>query len=141
MLAYTYIEKGCFELLDKPKPKLQSEYDAIVKVTLSSICTSDLHIKHGSVPRAVPGITVGHEMVQDLFIWYMRISGTVYPDSRQLFAATDMEYPMRKHSRETSSATTDMWRFTWAAARLYTQVMRNLELKSATMQHTDPFLL
>ena len=25
--------------------------------------TSDLHIKHGGVPRAVPGITVGHEMV------------------------------------------------------------------------------
>ena len=37
--------------------------DAIVRVTLGSICTSDLHIKHGSVPRAVPGITVGHEMV------------------------------------------------------------------------------
>ena len=36
---------------------------AIVKVTLASICSSDLHIKHGSVPRAVPGITVGHEMV------------------------------------------------------------------------------
>ena len=35
----------------------------IVRVTLGSICTSDLHIKHGSVPRAVPGITVGHEMV------------------------------------------------------------------------------
>ena len=35
----------------------------MVRVTLSSICTSDLHIKHGSVPRAVPGITVGHEMV------------------------------------------------------------------------------
>ena len=32
-------------------------------VTPGSICTSDLHIKHGSVPRAVPGITVGHEMV------------------------------------------------------------------------------
>ena len=30
---------------------------------MGSICTSDLHIKHGSVPRAVPGITVGHEMV------------------------------------------------------------------------------
>ena len=37
--------------------------DAIVKVTMSSICTSDLHIKHGSVPKAVKGITVGHEMV------------------------------------------------------------------------------
>ena len=30
---------------------------AIVRVTLGSICTSDLHIKHGGVPRAVPGIT------------------------------------------------------------------------------------
>ena len=63
MLAYTYLEKGKFELMEKPKPVLLHERDAIVKVTLASICSSDLHIKHGSVPRAVPGITVGHEMV------------------------------------------------------------------------------
>ena len=63
MKAYTYIEKGRFELKDKPKPALQGPKDAIVRVTLASICSSDLHIKHGSVPRAVPGITVGHEMV------------------------------------------------------------------------------
>ena len=63
MLTYTYIERGKFELQDKPKPVLLHNRDAIVRVTLSSICTSDLHIKHGSVPRAVPGITVGHEMV------------------------------------------------------------------------------
>ena len=63
MLAYTYIEKGRFELLEKAKPELLDDRDAIVKVTLSSICSSDLHIKHGSVPRAVPGVTVGHEMV------------------------------------------------------------------------------
>ena len=63
MKAYTYIEKGRFELLDKPKPELQDPKDAIVRVTMSSICSSDLHIKHGSVLRAVPGITVGHEMV------------------------------------------------------------------------------
>lgn len=63
MKAYTYIEHGRFELLDKPKPALQDPHDAIVRVTLASICTSDLHIKHGSVPRAVEGITVGHEMV------------------------------------------------------------------------------
>ena len=63
MLAYTYIEQGKFELIEKPKPVLLHDRDAIVKVTLASICTSDLHIKHGSVPRAVPGITVGHEMV------------------------------------------------------------------------------
>lgn len=63
MLAYTYVEPGRFELLEKPRPVLTEQRDAIVRVTLSSICTSDLHIKHGSVPRAVPGITVGHEMV------------------------------------------------------------------------------
>lgn len=63
MLAYTYIEHGRFGLLDKPKLELKDSRDAIVRVTLGSICTSDLHIKHGSVPRAVPGITVGHEMV------------------------------------------------------------------------------
>lgn len=50
-------------MTDKPNPVLLEPTDAIVRVTLGSICTSDLHIKHGSVPRAVPGITVGHEMV------------------------------------------------------------------------------
>ena len=63
MKALTYLEHGKFALLDKPVPTLADPKDAIVRVTLGSICTSDLHIKHGSVPRAVPGITVGHEMV------------------------------------------------------------------------------
>ena len=59
MKAYTYIDKGRFELIDKPKPMIQDPTDAIVRVTMSSICTNDLHIKHGSVPRAVPGIPSG----------------------------------------------------------------------------------
>ena len=59
MLAYTYKEKGKFVLEEKEKPVLLDEQDAIVRVTLASICSSDIHIKHG----AVPGITVGHEMV------------------------------------------------------------------------------
>ena len=63
MKAYTYINKGEFALIDKPKPTIIEPTDAIVRVTLGSICSSDLHIKHGSVPRAVLGITVGHEMV------------------------------------------------------------------------------
>lgn len=63
MKALTYIEHGKFALQEKAKPQLVSVRDAIVRVTLGSICTSDLHIKHGSVPRALPGITVGHEMV------------------------------------------------------------------------------
>lgn len=63
MLAYTYIEKGRYGFVDKTISTIQNASDAIVRVTLSSICTSDLHIKHGCVPRAVPGVTFGHEMV------------------------------------------------------------------------------
>ena len=63
MKALTYIEHGRFAVTEKPKPVVTDPCDAVVRVTLGSICTSDLHIKHGSVPRAVPGITVGHEMV------------------------------------------------------------------------------
>ena len=63
MLAYTYHGKGHMSLMDKPVPVILDPRDAIVRVTLASICSSDLHIKHGAVPRAVPGVTVGHEMV------------------------------------------------------------------------------
>lgn len=63
MNALTYISEGLFEVTEKEKPIVLAPKDAVVRVTLSSICTSDLHIKHGSVPRAMPGITVGHEMV------------------------------------------------------------------------------
>lgn len=34
-----------------------------MQVTLTTICSSDIHIKHGAVPRAVPGVTLGHEFV------------------------------------------------------------------------------
>ena len=63
MKALTYMGKGRFEVMEKPKPRIVEATDAVVRVTLSSICTSDLHIKNGSVPKAVPGVTVGHEMV------------------------------------------------------------------------------
>ena len=63
MKALTYLARGRFAVTEKPKPVVTDPRDAVVRVTLGSICTSDLHIKHGSVPRAVPGITVGHEMV------------------------------------------------------------------------------
>ena len=38
MLTYTYVSKGNFKLMEKPKPVLLHERDAIVKVTLASIC-------------------------------------------------------------------------------------------------------
>ena len=63
MKALTYTEPGRFELIEKPKPEVLDPKDAVVRVTLSSICSSDLHILHGAVPQAEVGITVGHELV------------------------------------------------------------------------------
>ena len=63
MNAVVYRGLGDFALERRPIPQLIKDTDAIVKVTLSSICQSDIHIKHGSVPRAVPGSIVGHEFV------------------------------------------------------------------------------
>ena len=63
MLAYVYKDKGRFALEERQRPVITDPKDAIVRITLASICTSDLHIKHGFVPRAVKGITVGHEAV------------------------------------------------------------------------------
>ena len=51
----------CLE--ERPLPVLQAETDAIVEVTCSTICMSDLHIMHGAVPRALPDIVLGHEFV------------------------------------------------------------------------------
>lgn len=54
------------ELIEKAEPKLLHSTDAIVNVTLSSICTSDLHIINGAVPSAKNNIILGHEFVGEV---------------------------------------------------------------------------
>ena len=66
MKALVWSNNKKIELIDKPVPKIQSPMDVIVKVTLSTICTSDLHIINGFVPQAVEGIVLGHEFVGEV---------------------------------------------------------------------------
>ena len=54
MRAYTYFGNGRLQLVDKPVPALRDGKDAVVRVTLAGICTSDLHIKHGSPATGWP---------------------------------------------------------------------------------------
>ena len=63
MKAVVYKGNSEIALEDRPVPKIQDDRDAIIKVTLTTICSSDIHIKHGAVPRAVPGTILGHEFV------------------------------------------------------------------------------
>lgn len=46
---------------NKPMPEIEHPYDAIVRVTRSLICGSDLHLYHGLVPDTRVGMTFGHE--------------------------------------------------------------------------------
>lgn len=61
MKAVVYEKKGTVRLTDVPVPTIQEPGDAIVKVMRASICSSDLHIRNGGVPRAREGVVLGHE--------------------------------------------------------------------------------
>lgn len=63
MKSAVYKGNGQIALEDRPVPALREETDAIVKVTLTTICSSDIHIIHGAVPRAKVGVILGHEFV------------------------------------------------------------------------------
>ena len=71
MLAYTYKEQGKFVLEEKEKPGILEEQDAIVRVTLASICSSDIHIKHGAVPISISGTGRYRERCRES-LWAMR---------------------------------------------------------------------
>ena len=51
---------GAVRLAEVPEPTLEDAGDAIVRVTHTAICGSDLHLVHGKVPID-PGETLGHE--------------------------------------------------------------------------------
>ncbi len=66
MKALIWHTNGQTELINKEEPKITYPHEAIIKVTMSSICTSDIHIIKGYVPRAVPETVLGHEFVGEI---------------------------------------------------------------------------
>lgn len=65
MKALIY-NKNKIHLGERQMPEIKHPQDAIVKVTMSSICTSDLHIIKGFVPCANEDIVLGHEFVGEV---------------------------------------------------------------------------
>src|SRR5678810_92201 len=63
MNALVFLGPGKKSWQEKPKPALRDETDAIVKITTTTICGTDLHILKGDVPEVPPGLTLGHEGV------------------------------------------------------------------------------
>ena len=63
MLAMNYRGPYRVRVDQKAMPEIQHPGDAIVKVTRSCICGSDLHLYHGLVPDTRVGTTFGHEFI------------------------------------------------------------------------------
>ena len=63
MQALVYNGPGQKNLEDRQKPVLQTPTDAVIKVTRTTICGTDLHILKGDVPTCQPGTVLGHEGV------------------------------------------------------------------------------
>jgi len=61
MKAAVFVEPGCIELADKPIPGVGPN-DALMRITTTTICGTDVHILKGEYPVA-RGLTIGHEPV------------------------------------------------------------------------------
>lgn len=63
MLAMNYRGPFRVRVAHKPMPEIKHPNDAIIRVTRSCICGSDLHLYHGLVPDTRVGSTFGHEFI------------------------------------------------------------------------------
>lgn len=63
MRAVTFQDVGQIRVDDVPKPEIQEPTDAILKVSTTAICGSDLHVLAGRIPGMMPGSVLGHEFI------------------------------------------------------------------------------
>ncbi len=63
MKAVVYHDVGDIRLDDVAKPVVEQPTDAIIEVTATAICGTDLHFVRGTVPGMKPGTILGHEAV------------------------------------------------------------------------------
>jgi alcohol dehydrogenase len=63
MKALVYLGPGQSALQERPRPEITAPTDAIVKITKTTLCGTDLHILKGDVPSCQPGRILGHEGV------------------------------------------------------------------------------
>ena len=69
MKALVFNGVGKIALEDRPQPKVEQPGDAVVKLTRTTICGTDLHIIKGDVPTVSKGRVIGHEgigLVEDV---------------------------------------------------------------------------
>src|SRR5215217_39573 len=63
MKAVVFHGLGDIRLDDVKEPKIKDDGDAVIRLTASAICGTDLHMIRGTMPGMKPGTVLGHEGV------------------------------------------------------------------------------
>jgi threonine dehydrogenase-like Zn-dependent dehydrogenase len=66
MKANCWMGKKDLQVVDVPDPKILNKRDAIVKITSTAICGSDLHLYNGFIPSMEKGDILGHEFMGEV---------------------------------------------------------------------------
>ena len=67
MKATCWMGKGAVEVRDVPDPQILNQRDAIVRITSTAICGSDLHLYNGFMPTMKKGDILGHEFMGEVW--------------------------------------------------------------------------
>ena len=101
MKALVYRGPGKKALEDHAKPEIAAPTDAIVKITKTTICGTDLHILKGDVPTCEPGRILGHEgigVVEDAGAAVTVISPHVSTSLEGLAASGQITWTARRYA-------------------------------------------
>src|SRR5678816_3598403 len=109
MKANCWYGKGDVQIVDVSEPEILNSRDAVIKVTSTAICGSDLHLYNGLVPTMEKGDILGHEFmgevvevgrgVQDLaagdrvVVPFTIACGNCFSCKRQLFSCCENSNP------------------------------------------------
>ena len=66
MKALCWFGKNDVRIEDVPEPKILNPRDAIIKITRTAICGSDLHLLDGYIPTMEKGDILGHEFMGEV---------------------------------------------------------------------------
>ncbi len=66
MKANCWMGVRSLEVREVPDPEILNQQDAIVKITSTAICGSDLHLYNGFIPAMEPGDILGHEFMGEV---------------------------------------------------------------------------
>jgi alcohol dehydrogenase len=111
MKAVVYHGPGQISLDEVPVPKIIEADDAILKVTTSTICGTDIHIQAGGVPAVQPGTIIGHEFCGEIVELGPAVRGFEVGDRVAVSCVTQCGECFYCLKQEYSHCTTGSWIF------------------------------